>query len=109
MRSVRYSVSYFSVRSVSMARSLLLVGHCSTNAVLCDHRLQCLLTCCVKKASQHDMAEMNEAPSDFSPQRDLPRGFWDFYLPFHQRFTPQQQLVKQVRAKTLALSHQGQL
>lgn len=34
---------------------------------------------------------MNTAPEDFNPQKDLPAGFWDFYLPLHKKFTPWQQ------------------
>ncbi|MCC6806361.1 MAG: hypothetical protein IT381_02965 [Deltaproteobacteria bacterium] len=52
---------------------------------------------------------MNSAPRGFAAERDLPPGFLAFYAPLHQAFTPRQQLVRKIRAKTLALSHQGQL
>jgi malate synthase len=53
--------------------------------------------------------EMNRAPEGFKAERDLPAGFMKFYLPLHNRFTPRQQLVHKVRARTLKLSHEGQL
>lgn len=51
--------------------------------------------------------EMNTAPPGAT--RDLPKGFLEFYLPFHRAFTPRQQLVRKVRARTLELSLQGHL
>jgi len=52
---------------------------------------------------------INTTPADFDPERDLPTGFFEFYLPLHKKFTPwQQQLVKQ-RAAVLASSHRGDL
>ena len=34
---------------------------------------------------------MNYAPADLNPQKDLPKGFFDFLLPLHKQFTPWQQ------------------
>ncbi len=50
---------------------------------------------------------MNSAPAGFQVERDLPKGFWSFYLPLHEQFTPRQQLVRSVRRATLALSLGG--
>src|SRR3954462_5641699 len=52
---------------------------------------------------------MNTAPAEFDPARDLPKGFWEFYLPLHERFTPRQQALLAKRAQVLASSHQGKL
>jgi malate synthase len=40
-------------------------------------------------------------------RRDLPPGFLDFFLPFHQRFTPRQQKLIEKRYRVLAESHAG--
>ena len=47
------------------------------------------------------------APSGFDPERDLPRGFWSFFLPLHQAFTPRQQSLRAKRAEALAAAHAG--
>jgi malate synthase len=52
--------------------------------------------------------EMNFAPADLNPHKDLPSGFFDFLLPLHQHFTPWQQKLVAKRADILRLSHQGQ-
>ena len=52
--------------------------------------------------------EMNFAPADLDPHKDLPSGFFDFLLPLHQHFTPWQQKLVAKRADVLRLSHQGQ-
>ena len=51
---------------------------------------------------------MNYAPADLDPQRDLPKGFFDFLLPLHRQFTPWQQKLVAKRAEVLQLSHRGQ-
>jgi malate synthase len=52
---------------------------------------------------------MNVAPAGFALQRDLPAGFAEFFLPLHERFTPEQQRLVQARAAQLARAHQGEL
>src|SRR6202451_179481 len=51
--------------------------------------------------------QMNYAPADFNPQKDLPDGFFDFLLPLHKQFTPWQQKLVAKRAEVLRLSHGG--
>jgi malate synthase len=50
---------------------------------------------------------INSAPPDFDPQRDLPSGFMDFFLPLHKRFTPRQRELVIRRAQTLEVSLEG--
>jgi len=50
---------------------------------------------------------MNTAPLDFDPHRDLPEGFYDFYLPLHREFTPRRDELVARRAQVLARSMQG--
>ena len=45
---------------------------------------------------------MNYAPADLNPQRDLPKGFFDFLLPLHRQFTPWQQKMAAKRKERLA-------
>ena len=52
--------------------------------------------------------QMNYAPADLNPQKDLPKGFLDFLLPLHKQFTPWQQKLVAKRAEGLRLSHGGQ-
>jgi len=52
---------------------------------------------------------MNTAPAGFEPARDFPRGFWDFFLPMHQRYTPRQQQLIARRAQVLEAAHHGKL
>jgi len=51
---------------------------------------------------------MNFAPADLNPERDLPRGFFEFLLPLHRQFTPRQQKLAARRAEVLQASHRGQ-
>jgi malate synthase len=51
---------------------------------------------------------MNYAPPDLNPQKDLPRGFFDFLLPLHKHFTPWQQKLVAKRAEVLQSSHRGE-
>lgn len=53
--------------------------------------------------------QLNRAPQGFSPERDLPRGFLDFYTPLHRRFTPRQQAIIENRKRVLAEAHSGKL
>jgi malate synthase len=50
---------------------------------------------------------MNYAPTHLNPQKDLPKGFFDFLLPLHEQFTPWQQKLVAKRAEVLRLSHGG--
>jgi hypothetical protein len=52
---------------------------------------------------------MNTAPPDFQPERDLAQGFWQFFLPLHERFTPRQQALIAKRAQALHAAHEGKL
>jgi malate synthase len=52
---------------------------------------------------------VNVAPPGFVLRRDLPAGFADFYLPLHERFTPEQQRLVHLRAERLSRAHQGYL
>ncbi|MBV8639218.1 MAG: hypothetical protein JO322_14160 [Candidatus Eremiobacteraeota bacterium] len=52
---------------------------------------------------------MNVTPANFTLQRDLPKGFAEFYLPLHQRYTPWQQRLAHARAEQLARAHAGDL
>jgi malate synthase len=52
---------------------------------------------------------MNAAPAGFALDRDLPEGFADFFLPLHERFTPEQQRLAAARAAALARAHAGDL
>jgi malate synthase len=53
-------------------------------------------------------SRMNAAPAGFDPRRDLPAGFWDFYLPLHQKFTPWRDKLVAARAARLAASQEGE-
>jgi len=50
---------------------------------------------------------INVAPSDFDPKTDLPNGFWNFFLPLHQIFTPRQQELAARRAEVLQSALDG--
>jgi malate synthase len=50
---------------------------------------------------------MNYAPSDLNPEKDLPKGFFDFLLPLHKQFTPWQQKLAKKRGEVLEKSHGG--
>ncbi len=52
---------------------------------------------------------ISRAPSDFRADRDLPRGFMDFYAPLHREFTPRQQEHLRRRHAALERAHQGTL
>jgi malate synthase len=52
---------------------------------------------------------MSTAPSGFDIERDLPKGFADFYRPLHERFTPRQQELLATRRERLTRAHQGEL
>jgi malate synthase len=52
---------------------------------------------------------MNSAPVGFSPERDLPSGFIDFYQPLHREFTPRQQDLATRREEVLRAAHAGRL
>src|SRR5579859_2394126 len=53
--------------------------------------------------------DINSAPANFDPKRDLPKGFIDFFLPLHQRFTPRQRDSIAKRKLVLADAHTGKL
>ena len=59
--------------------------------------------------NQHEtlLSPMNSAPEDFDPARDLPAGFWEFFLPLHRRFTPRQQELAGKRVEVLERSLEG--
>jgi len=50
---------------------------------------------------------MNVARAGFKLDRDLPAGFAEFFLPLHERFTPQQQRLVRARVERLARAHAG--
>ncbi len=50
---------------------------------------------------------MNYAPTDLNPEKDLPKGFFDFLLPLHRQFTPGQQKLAEKRGEVLEKSHGG--
>ena len=52
---------------------------------------------------------MNVAPAGFGIARDLPERFAEFYLPLHERFTPEQQRLARARTARLARAHEGYL
>src|SRR4051812_47967981 len=54
-------------------------------------------------------AHINSAPPGFDPAREFPAGFWDFFLPLHDRYTPRQQALLARRARVLEQSQQGDL
>src|SRR5579864_1646030 len=47
------------------------------------------------------------APEGFDPERDLPTGFMEFFLPLHRRFTPRQQELALKRVEVLQRSLEG--
>jgi len=49
----------------------------------------------------------NSAPTDFDRTNDLPAGFWSFFLPLHQIFTPRQQELTRHRAQILQAALDG--
>jgi malate synthase len=51
--------------------------------------------------------QMNYAPADLNPDKDLPQGFFDFLLHLHKQFTPWQQQLVAKRAEVLQQSHRG--
>ena len=52
---------------------------------------------------------INRPPAGFAPDRDLPRGFMDFYRPLHRELTPRQQAHAARRLERLAEAHAGEL
>ncbi len=52
---------------------------------------------------------INFAPGDFNPEKDLPKGFFNFLAPFHRAFTSRQQKLIEQRARVLVDSHRGKL
>ena len=52
---------------------------------------------------------VNHAPASLDPQRDLPRGFYDFLMPLHKAFTPRQQALAARRREVLDAAHAGRL
>jgi malate synthase len=51
--------------------------------------------------------QLNQPPAGFSPERDLPQGFFEFLAPLHREFAPRQEALLQERKRGLAESHQG--
>jgi malate synthase len=54
-------------------------------------------------------ARMNCPPPDFRADRDLPRGFLDFFRPLHAEFAPRQRALVAARDVVLAQAHAGHL
>src|ERR1700756_4092671 len=52
---------------------------------------------------------VNHAPTDLDPERDLPRGFYDFLIPLHKTLTPRQQALTARRREVLEAAHAGRL
>ncbi|HEY1658194.1 MAG TPA: hypothetical protein VGG14_07600 [Candidatus Sulfotelmatobacter sp.] len=50
---------------------------------------------------------MNFAPADLNPEKDFPKGFFEFLLSLHKRFTPRQQELAAKRSQVLEASHHG--
>src|SRR5581483_6184471 len=50
---------------------------------------------------------VSSAPPQFDPARDLPAGFWDFFLPLHRALTPRQQELARRRTEVLQRSLEG--
>ncbi len=61
------------------------------------------------QAEKQFETRINHAPVGFSPETDLPKGFYEFLLPLHREFTPRQQEFAKNRAEVLQNSHQGNL
>src|ERR1035438_1049921 len=49
----------------------------------------------------------NVAPPGLDPKADLPSGFWNFFLPLQQLFTPRQQELAARRAEVLQSALDG--
>lgn len=52
---------------------------------------------------------MNHAPNGFDAKKDLPKGFYEFLLPLHEKFTLRQQELAKKRSEVLKNSHEGVL
>jgi len=52
---------------------------------------------------------MNVAPAGFALGRDLPKGFAEFFLPLHARFTPAQRRLIAARSQRLSRAQAGDL
>ncbi|HET9849543.1 MAG TPA: hypothetical protein VFR68_13425 [Candidatus Dormibacteraeota bacterium] len=52
---------------------------------------------------------VNQAPASLDPKRDLPRGFYEFFLPLHKSFAPRQQALAAKRQQVLEAAHGGRL
>ena len=52
---------------------------------------------------------MNVAPAGFTLDGGIAKGFTDFFLPLHKRFTPDAQRLTRERAERLARAHAGDL
>src|SRR5260370_21800346 len=51
--------------------------------------------------------EINTPPAGFRPEKDLPSGFLEFFLPLHRQFTPLQQELVRRRKQVLEASLAG--
>ena len=73
--------------------------------------MRAIADACYSFKSMHQLRgfAMNSAPKDFTSQRDLPAGFWEFFLPLHQSFTPRQRELIAKRKRALADAHAGKL
>src|SRR3954470_16398125 len=52
--------------------------------------------------------QLNTAPADFNPKRDLAPGLFEFLQTLHHEFTPRQQELAAKRKRVLAASHRGE-
>jgi malate synthase len=50
---------------------------------------------------------LNRPPQAFRPDRDLPNGFLEFYLPLHRRFSPRQEELLEERERVLTEALDG--
>ena len=58
--------------------------------------------------SAQERKRMNTAPENFDPSKDLPKGFYDWYLTLHKKYTPWQQDLIRKRREVLNKALKGE-